>query len=285
MLRVYFRLGPRAGKATIWRYLAAHMWWAERVQIAKTNFGATMVVNAADIVGRYITYFGIWEPSMTAWLRATLKPGDTFVDVGANVGYFTLLASNLVGPTGRIVSVEPSAATRCILERNVSANRLSNVRIVEAAVSDRSGSLPIFSDGVTGTATLDPGWAAKQHLERIGDVPVLPLPDLLTREERESLSVIKIDVEGLELAVLRGSQRLLRDHRPIVMSELMIDDLEAALDLMTDLGYTASEIPNDYRASSYIAGRIEEPRPLPASTADREQIDVLFHPVGASSGR
>ena len=226
MLRVYFRKRPRAGKTTIWRYVAAHMWWAERFQVARTNFGATMVVNAADIVGRYITYFGIWEPSMTAWLRATLKPGDTFVDVGANVGYFTLLASDLVGPTGRVVAVEPSAATRRLLERNVSSNHVANVRIVEAAVSDHIGSLPIYGAGVTGTATLDPAWAAKVHFEHTGDVPVLTLPDMLTARSDGNLLDDKDRCRGHWSSQCSGALSISSaiTHRSC-MSELMIDAL------------------------------------------------------------
>ena len=147
----------------------------------RTRFGATITVNGSDIVGRDITFFGTWEPNLTASLSWRLSPGDTFVDVGANVGHFTLLASRLVGPTDRAVAVEPSPANLTLLTRNAASNRARNVQIVAAAASETAGALDFYGDGVTAYATLHAGWAASRSLSAIGVVPVAPAARLADR--------------------------------------------------------------------------------------------------------
>src|SRR5262245_30335322 len=93
-LRTYIRFAPwSVGKACLYDGLAGHLWWLETRVAGATRFGAYLDVDARDIVGKHIYYFGVWEPVLTQWLRERLKPGDTFIDVGANVGYFSALAS------------------------------------------------------------------------------------------------------------------------------------------------------------------------------------------------
>src|SRR3954466_14688534 len=130
---------------------------------ARTRYGAKLEVDASDIFGTYIAYFGIWEPNLTSWLEGRLRPGDVFVDVGANVGYFPLLASRLVGTEGRVVAVEPFPRTNAVLRRNVAASGVENVRVEDVAVWDSSAELELFgaSDRIVGGTTLDPAWAAR----------------------------------------------------------------------------------------------------------------------------
>jgi FkbM family methyltransferase len=170
VLRTYYHHALRAGQESVWSTLMSHRWWAEREVGARPWFGARMSVNAQEIVGRYIANFGIWEPSLTAWLMSHLQPGDTFVDVGANIGYVTLLASRVVGAAGCVISIEPSPANSAMLRRNVAANHAENVRVVQApSRTERASSHSMGR--VDGKVTLEAEWARAHGLKQIGSVP------------------------------------------------------------------------------------------------------------------
>jgi FkbM family methyltransferase len=286
-LRWYFRYAPTTvGKDTLWK-LASHLWWIEAPSVvARTVSGAYLRVDARDIVGRYLYYFGVWEPNLTAWLEQSLEPGDVFVDVGANVGYFSVLAGRLVGDGG-VVAFEAHPRTFELLEENVHRNGLVNVRTVCAAVWDAPAMLELFSTaGATvGASTVFTEWADRWNLSTVGSVPANRLSTLLTAEELAAARVIKVDVEGAELRVLRGVAGALGKCR---------DDLEIAVEVAPQLiardggswdemcqmlgehGYTPRLMRNDYSARAYYRrGDVSslEPMKVPARA---EQFDVVF---------
>src|SRR2546429_7961962 len=98
-----------------------------------------MAGSTRDILQQYIYYFGVWEPNLTRWIAQRLAPGDTFIDGGANIGYFTLLASKLVRDSGAGVAIEASPATFDALQRNLARNRARNGGAGNAAGSDCHG--------------------------------------------------------------------------------------------------------------------------------------------------
>src|SRR5207302_8172950 len=134
-LRGYIRHTPLAkGRA----YLYAHYVdpYFARYSIdfaAPTVLGSKVAGNTRDIVQREIYTFGVYDPHLTDWIRRSLAPGDTFIDVGANSGYFTLLASKLVGESGEVVAKEPCTTIIGILKRNLAINNATNVHTVNAA--------------------------------------------------------------------------------------------------------------------------------------------------------
>jgi hypothetical protein len=105
-----------------------------------TYFGAVMECDSRDLIQARIARFGVWEPNISAAFHQVLKPGDTMVDVGANVGFHSLLAAHLVGPTGRVVAIEPSPLIAEHLERHRRLNGAENLRISRVAVADRAAS-------------------------------------------------------------------------------------------------------------------------------------------------
>jgi FkbM family methyltransferase len=153
-------------------------------------------------------------------LQSVLRPGDLFVDVGANIGIYTILAAE-VG--ARVVAVEPASDTADLLERNVRLNRLEDrVRIERVAVGARSGTAR-FTRGTDvlnrivddpASPAADEGAAAQQfwtlRAQGFESVPVRTLVDLVGDE---FVAAVKIDVEGQELHVLEGADDLLRSHR------------------------------------------------------------------------
>lgn len=173
------------------------------------SHGIFIEVLPSRYVGKNMFLYGIWEIVGTRLLELVLRPGMRFVDVGANVGYYSLLAAHLVGPAGVVDSFEPLDAMRSMLEHGVRANGFNNVRIHREAVTASSGSIELYpfsevNEGVSSTIA-GPGVQADAIV-----VPATTLDDvLLTENPMPRADVIKIDVEGAELHVFEGMRRLL----------------------------------------------------------------------------
>jgi FkbM family methyltransferase len=160
--------------------------------------------NTTDCIQRNLYYFGLWEPNLTTWIERRLSDGDVFVDVGANVGYFTLLAAQCVGTTGKVVAIEPMPEIFRHLSEHVTANALHNVRLVnEAAVGPgEEGTVTLYWGGeanIGSTSMLSHG-----ELSRSAIAAARPLASILTDDECRRARVIKIDVEGVEAEAVRG---------------------------------------------------------------------------------
>src|SRR5436309_218434 len=112
-LRACIRYGPDAlGRRALWtRVVEPYFAWEAYPFVAPTVFGSKLAGCTNEILQQYLYYFGVWEPHVTSWICGRLRPGDGFIDVGANIGYYTLLASHLVGAAGTVVAVEASPKT------------------------------------------------------------------------------------------------------------------------------------------------------------------------------
>jgi FkbM family methyltransferase len=186
-------------------------------------------------------YLNMIEPEQTSALLRTLKNGDVFFDIGANVGYYTILGARLVGAEGRVFAFEPVVRNIVHLYHHVSLNRASNVTIVPAACSDTL-SLETFSAGRN---------FATGHLGGDSDAqsryPVLTVPlDELTQRVGVHPNVVKIDVEGAELSVLKGAQVTLQKARPKVLLSTHSDLLrEACLEYLKQFGFVHEVLSED----------------------------------------
>ncbi|MFF4332330.1 FkbM family methyltransferase [[Kitasatospora] papulosa] len=292
--RTYVRFAPWVfGKETITRnHLNDWLRGSPRRAVTRSNFGARFHADTRDLIQRYIYTFGVWEPHLTKWLQRTLRPGDTFVDVGANIGYYSLLASRLIGASGRVVAIEASPNFHTLLSANVALNQASNVRTISEAVSDRAEVLHFIlaSSANMGANSIVPyaGEAESQV-----DVPARPLPDVLRSSELASARVIKIDVEGAEGSVVRGLVPALGQLRPD--AELAIEVTperlavlgESAQDLLDALaahGFHPYRLPNDYDAASYPrAMRGRGPAPLRWEGPVEGETEFVFSRTDAES--
>ncbi|MDT3395248.1 FkbM family methyltransferase [Streptomyces sp. B1866] len=259
--RRYVRDAPVTfGKAALAaRYLNPHLRDHPRRRVTETRFGARFAVDTQDLIQRYVYLFGVWEPNLTAFLRSRLAPGDTFVDVGANVGYFSVLASHIVGDTGRVVAVEASPVFHRQLLQQVSLNDCRNVRAVNAAVSDDQETLRFVladSHNTGATSFLPYDGPAESTFE----IKAYPLPNLLDPGEIANARVIKIDVEGAEGRVIRGMAPMFDQLRPDVEIAIEIapermaqagDSAEELSATLHEHGFHAYQIPNDYGPESY----------------------------------
>ena len=144
---------------------------------------------------------GCYEPEMVALFRRTLRPGWTVIDAGANIGYFTLLASRLVGPSGRVIAFEPDPTNFEYLVRNIRANGCANVQAERLALSDRTGSLPFRRDRFKSEGHLVEGSPPGRGAIA---VPTVRLDDFAQQHRIDTVQFIKFDIEGGEPAALRG---------------------------------------------------------------------------------
>lgn len=136
------------------------------------------------------------------WIEKCVGPGDTVIDIGANIGTFSLKASKLVGNSGKVVSFEAHPNTAAILERNVALNDSNNIIVIRAAVGERNGEV-FFSDESNDDINhiSERSQGTKVTLKKLDDISEL--------KEADQISCIKIDVEGYELPVLKGAESTL----------------------------------------------------------------------------
>ena len=186
-----------------------------------------------------------YEPHVSRTLRSLLRAGDTFVDVGANIGVHVAEAARIVGPHGRVVAVEPNSENCRLLLLTLDKNRLRNVTLVPTALSDR-GDWTWFSTHIGSNGGVRKG-EIEALVQGFGSVvPVRRLDDVAPERTR----LIKIDVEGAEISVLRSGLESIRKDRPFVIMEFSCEmvrrvseaDPLDALSWIEGLGYDIAVI-------------------------------------------
>jgi FkbM family methyltransferase len=220
--------------------------------------------NDKSIVANFLAFYDSYEPLHTEIAKREIRPGDVVLDIGANIGYFTLLFAKLVGRDGAVFAFEPTPDTFALASKNVELNGYSNVTLVQKALSNRAGraSLVVYDD-IPGKNRLTPGVTEKNSIE----VETVRLDDYFANYSRE-ISFIKIDVEGAELLALEGGRRLLgRNHRLKILTEFIVADIkeagadpEAYLRLLLDSGFELFELkPTGVRAEPVSVERLLRP--------------------------
>ncbi|MCW3011725.1 MAG: Methyltransferase FkbM family [Solirubrobacterales bacterium] len=184
--------------------------------LVKTTFGARLLAPSDDLgLMPELVAEGCYDAPFTSFLQRELSAGGVAVDVGANLGLFTLLMAWQVGPTGAVVAYEPEPRNFELLEQNVSLNHLDPwVEIRRAGASDAAGTAKLHRSKRFGMyhslVPFEPGYVQRHmsfdELDEV-EVPLEPLDDLLGRFER--IDLVKVDVEGAEAAVLRGARGLI----------------------------------------------------------------------------
>lgn len=220
LLRLYYRFCPiRKGKYTTWTILVNRLLSYHKVEmLARLKNGSVLYGYLQDTIHRYVYFFGVWEPSVTAYYENTLRRGDVAIDIGANVGAHALLAAQLVGATGRVHAVEASPNIFQRLRRNLDANHAHNVLAYNFAVLDRSQRVQVFlHDGCNlGKTTVKSSEGLKQGYTEEAIVDGRPLSAIVPIADICAARIIKIDVEGAEWLVIKG----MRDVLPILVDML-----------------------------------------------------------------
>ena len=210
--------------------------------------GVNLLLDPNDDVSRTILISAAsrWEPEVWDAISAGLPEGAVFLDVGAHIGYDTLKASVKVGAAGRVVAFEPNPNTLTLLRSNIAASGAANVIVQPVACSDTDTTLTLFDStlgGNSGSSSLSQQNAGPAT--RTYTVRARPIDDVIAELGLKRVDVLKADVEGAELLVLRGAAQTLRRYHPkLVLEEVprqlanmntSIEELEA---FIKSVGYT-----------------------------------------------
>jgi FkbM family methyltransferase len=239
--------------------------WALRLPLRLLPKGRTVPILTTAARGKrwilgsgpHSCWLGINERRKRSVFSKAVNAGDVVFDVGANVGSYTILASVLVGPRGRVIAFEPAPQNVAFLRQHVRINGLDNVEVVEAAVTEQSGSVRFHldTDRVRGRVTSD-----GEYLARATSL------DDVASECNAWPACIKIDVEGGEAAVLAGAARVLEEGRPIVfLATHGPDTHQQCCEILKGAHYSVGYVgPNDDEIVAF-------PRPAPRTEAPVHQ--------------
>ena len=244
---------------------------------ATTYFGASMHCDTRDFIQATIAHFGTWEPNVSAVMEALVQPGDVVVDVGANVGYFTLLMSTLVGPKGRVVAIEAHPRIAAINRAHLEMNRITNVHLVTAAVTDEIGDVILYEGPASniGSTSMMRFRAGSRSLRVAG----VPLFDILSGETLSRISLIKIDIEGAEVPVVRALLDRIdefSDRVALIVEAGVGSDVRwrSLFERFVAKGFHPYAIPNRYEWSGHFARSVASPRAV--SALDERVVELLL---------
>jgi FkbM family methyltransferase len=206
-----------------------------------------MLLDPNDLISRVILETGVWDEDTWLAIRQHLSSGATFVDIGAHEGYCSLKDAAIVGPSGRVIAMEPNPEIVLTLWGNIQASGATVVTVEPVACSDSETTLDFFTAALsnTGCSSLSRinaslyGPAGPPH-----QVRARPLDTIVSETGVSRVDVMKIDVEGAEFLVLKGAQETLALYHPVLLIEL--DDR-----LLKTFGTSSAEIIAFLRARGY----------------------------------
>jgi FkbM family methyltransferase len=231
-------------------------------------------------VGRHV-HGGSYEPRVAAVLIRYVKPGMSVVDIGANIGYFTMLLASLVEPRGLVVAVEPNPDNIKLMEASRRVNGFDQVLIVQVAAGRHTDLLSLnvsYSNGVTGELSADHNAIFASH-----PVPCFALDGLLPKDR--PINLIKIDVEGAELNALIGLSQTIDRNHPVIVSEFSPGALPSIsrcsgpeyLRFLIDKGYRIGVIEKDGAETDFqddVCGVMAA-----YSRSGIDHVDIVARPV------
>ena len=221
----------------------------------------TLFLDPFDPVISGALTLGVFEAYETETFRTFLKPGMTVVDIGANIGYYTLLAAKGVGSQGCVYAFEPEPTSHSFLERNMRANGCENVSLFTIAISNKKGEilLHISKTNKGNHSIIDLPNRSKEFTSSV-KVRTKTLDDVCLSEKIPNIDLIKIDVEGAEGHVLKGMQKTLAQLNLTMFLEFFPENLRQAgndpvevLTFLTSHGFVVSNMNSQKRAIEPIS--------------------------------
>jgi FkbM family methyltransferase len=229
LFRWYLNRFPlRDGKAYFYERLHPRLLPEERRLTVSLDKGFRLQLDLQDIEQRKIYFFGHYHERYEARIiESLLDTGEVFWDIGANIGYFTLVAAGVLKNRGQVVSFEPGREAFERLQTNISLNPFTNIIIHKLAVADKSGEAVLYLSGEvadSGANLYRPG--KEQTLEEI--CATVSLDQFSQEQGLRAPDFLKMDVEGAELAALKGAENILAHSRPLLLLEMEEKTLRAA---------------------------------------------------------
>ena len=246
--------------------------------IEKSNFKVCLDLKD-HAVGREVAN-GEYEPHVTKIFRTYLKPGMRVLDIGANIGYFSLLSSSLVGESGVVFAIEPNMNNCRFIQASKNLNNFTNISIMQFAAHSSTGILSINSSFSNGTTTCPS--ANLDILMTSNSVAAIQLDNI--KEFDKGIDLIKVDVEGAEYNALLGAKKLISKFRPIIVTEFSpaampyisgVDGL-TYLNFICSFGYDLSILNADRSIHEY--GQDTEGVIKAYNSLNVDHIDILAVP-------
>ena len=211
--------------------------------LVQTIHGLKYFIDPNDeIMAPQLVVYRQWEPDLSRYISSSVTPDTVFVDVGANFGYFTCLAASKIGSNGggRVISIEPNPAMQRLLKKNIRINwSMGKVEIHDCAITERTGyvdfCVPSGRAANASVATLSS--SEEGHFI----VPSKSLDELILHDK---VDLMKIDVEGAEMMVLRGAEEFINRFRPVIITEISDANFQRA-------GYTSRDLMTYLRCQEY----------------------------------
>tara|TARA_B100000315_G_scaffold258715_1_gene311833 strand:- start:160 stop:1041 length:882 start_codon:yes stop_codon:yes gene_type:complete len=277
------RMGGCKALASLWRILF-YLLRPHHPFIMRTRDYRLFAHPRKSTLTRAVIRRGYWEPLETEIFHSLLRPDALVIDVGANFGHYALTAANVIGPKGLVIAFEPQPETFALLDANRKLLPQDNLLAVQAGLGAFDGSMKIHTD------TANPGGHSfyDWNLRGIGGsshmVPVKALDSFLTEQVHDrAVDVIKIDVQGFEMEVLRGAVSTIERDQPAVLCEVTPEALHRAGSGVEELlGFFSTR---GYRAEVLLSddGRVQT-MDYPElfeffGITEAEYHDVLFRPA------
>jgi FkbM family methyltransferase len=210
--------------------------------------GIKLRLNPRELLQAHLYLFGTYELPTTRFMRRFLKQGNVALDVGANIGYISLLFSQCVGEHGTVLSLEPEQANFRALSEHIRMNNASNIVALQEAASTQAGTMKLYLfDDNYGAHSLVTGGGGQHFTEVATDT----LDNIVQRHGLSTIHLIKIDIEGAELEALQGMSQILKTHRPVLILEMNEEaqqqrnsSTQVLKDILHEHGYTPFSLTN-----------------------------------------
>jgi len=177
-----------------------------------------MLLNPTEHIQQQLFWYGYYEKELGDLLKKFVRPGDVFLDLGANIGYFSLLIANNF-PSVKVISFEPAAGLFQNLDDNISLNNIKNISTVNVAVGEINEEKELFV-----SAPDNLGMSSFKRPENYSgkneSVKVVAIDDWFKTSGLPGIDIIKLDIEGSELAALKGMKKVLQEQKPILIMEI-----------------------------------------------------------------
>lgn len=240
LARAYVVHSPVArGKGVIVRRVAPLLPLRYREFVAQLPGGGSIVLRFDEWVGRhYLLHGSSFDPAELEFMRGALEQGATAIDVGANVGVYAITAALRVGPTGRVIAIEADEEYLPRLRAGLERNGLENTELIVAAAGDADGEIELTIAADRAFSSVKPlvAYAGSGATRRVRQ---RQLDSIWDEAGQPAVAFVKVDVEGAEVDVIAGAERLLQRCRPALVVEVRPDETEPEVRRrLAALGYT-----------------------------------------------
>lgn len=234
------------------------------------GYQVSIKYNPNSYIGSHIWYRGIFEETIVSAITSNLKNGMTFIDIGANIGLHTIVAASKVGNKGKVIAIEPQQSCIKLLKENVALNKLNNVTVIDHALGSTKTEGKIFhvNDNNDAQATLRATCAADQS--KYETIQIRTLDSLMQELGINHADVVKVDIEGSEVQMLKGGESFFNKTKPEIIIMECIDEH------LCRFGNSSTEILSWFKNKGYKAYFLARGRWIAYDSTEMRNGDIMF---------